>query len=171
MTLLIELLIGHGDKLFYPIVQDGIEWSLERKCVPGKLTFKVLYDSTFPFEEGDPVRFGVDGKNLFYGYIFSKNRSKDGIISITAYDQMRYLKNKDSYIYENKTAGELIRMIADDFGLETGTIEETGYRIAQRAEKDKTLFDIIQNAIDITAQSTGILYTLYDDFGKLIRGH
>lgn len=164
---MIELLIGHGDKLFYPVVQDGIDWSLERKGVPGKLTFKVMYDPASPFEEGDPVRFGMDGNNLFYGYIFSKKRSKDNIFDVTAYDQLRYLKNKDCYIYQSKTASDVVKMLADDFGLKTGELENTGFVIPTRAEKDKTLFDIIQTALDITMQNTGKLFVLYDDFGKL----
>lgn len=164
---MIELLIGHGDKLFYPVVQDGIDWSLERKGVPGKLTFKVIYDPASPFEEGDPVRFGMDGNNLFYGYIFSKKRSKDNIFDVTAYDQLRYLKNKDCYIYQGKTASDVVKMLADDFGLKTGELENTGFVIPMRSEKDKTLFDIIQTALDITMQNTGKLFVLYDDFGKL----
>lgn len=164
---MIELLIGHGDKLFYPVVQDGVEWSLERKGVPGKLTFKVLYDPAFPFEEGDPVRFSINGSNLFFGYIFVKKRSKDNLFDVTAYDQLRYLKNKDCYIYQNKTASDVVKMLADDFGLKTGELENTGFVIPMRSEKDKTLFDIIQTALDITMENTGKLFVLYDDFGKL----
>ena len=164
---MIELLIGHGNKLFYPVVQDGVEWSLERKGVPGKLTFKVLYDPAFPFEEGDPVRFSVNGSNLFFGYVFVKKRSKDNLFDVTAYDQLRYLKNKDCYIYQNKTASDVVKMLADDFGLKTGELENTGFVIPMRSEKDKTLFDIIQTALDITMENTGKLFVLYDDFGKL----
>ena len=66
----------------------------------------------------------VNGKNVFYGFVFIKKRDKDGIISVTAYDQLRYLKNKDTYVYTNKTAGEFIQMVASDFNMQTGTIQK-----------------------------------------------
>ena len=95
-----------------------------------------------------------------------RKRNKDGIISVTAYDQLRYLKNKWTYQYQNKRADEVVKMIADDFLLKTGTLENTGYRIS-RTEDNETLFDIIQNALDITVMNTKELYVLYNDFGKL----
>ena len=91
-------------------MEDEIEWSTERAGVPGKLTFKVHLDSKLDITEGNAVRFRWNGSNVFYGFIFSKKMSKDRVITVTAYDQLRYLKNKDTYVYENKTAAELIRM-------------------------------------------------------------
>ena len=162
-----ELLIDNGKKLFIPVVQEGIEWSTERMGTPGKLTFKVLIDDTLQIEEGNVVRFKWNNKNVFYGFIFSKKRDKNNIYTITAYDQLRYLKNKETYVYENLTAGQVIQMIAKDFGLQTGLIEDTGYRIPSRVEDGKTLFDIVQNALDDTVMNTKRLYVVYDDFAKI----
>ena len=163
----IELLIQHGKTLFQPAIEEGITWTTERKGCPSTLTFNVLKEATGDFVEGDAVRLKIDGQNVFYGFIFSKKRDKDKIITVTAYDQLRYLKNKDTYVYEGKTAGELIQMIANDFRLNTGSIENTEYKIPSRVEDNQTLFDIIQTALDLTLQVTGKMYVLYDDFGKL----
>jgi hypothetical protein len=163
----IELMIQHGNTLFQPAIEEGIVWSTERKGCPSTLTFNVLKKATLGFQEGDAVRMKVDGKEVFYGFIFSKKRDKEGIISVTAYDQLRYLKNKDTYVYENKTAGDLIKMIANDFNLKTGSLEATGHNIVSRVEDNQTLFDIIQTALDLTLQATGKMFVLYDDFGKL----
>lgn len=163
----VELLIQHGSKIFIPMVQEGITWSTERKGSPGQLDFKVVSDGTLQMTEGDAVRLKVDGANVFYGFIFKMKRTKDSIISVTAYDQLRYLKNKDTYVYENKTAGEFIKMIANDYNLQTGTIEDTGYTIASRVEENTTLFDMIQNALDMTLQNQSYMYVMYDDFGKI----
>lgn len=89
------------------------------------------------------------------------------MITVTAYDQLRYLKNKDTYVYENKTAAELIRMIADDFGMQTGSLEDTEFRIASRVEDNVTLFDMIQNALDLTLENQKYMYVMYDDFGRI----
>lgn len=162
-----ELLIQNGSKIYAPIVQEDVEWQTERVGTPGKLSFKVLKDETLNITEGNAVRFKSDDNNVFYGFIFSKKRDKEGIITITAYDQLRYLKNKDTYVYENKTAGQVIKMIAKDFGLKTGSIANTKYKIKSRVEDNQTLFDIIQNALDLTLTNKKTMYVMYDDFGKI----
>ena len=167
MDVNIELLIQHGDKVFIPVVQEGITWSTERKGCPGELRFKVVKDDVISFTEGDAVRLKVNGQNVFYGFIFKKQRDKEQIISVTAYDQLRYLKNKDTIVYENKTAGELIQMIAKDYMMQTGTIEDTGFKIKSRVEENTSLFDMIQNALDMTLENQKYMYVMYDDFGKI----
>lgn len=163
----VELLIQNGSKVYIPIVEEGITWQTERKTSPGELKFNVLKDAAINFTEGNAVRMKVDGKNVFYGFIFSKKRDKEGIINVTAYDQLRYFKNKDTYVYTNKTAGEFIKMLASDFQLQTGTLEDTGYKIPSRVEENKTLFDMVQNALDVTLESKKQMYVMFDDFGKI----
>lgn len=163
----VELLIQHGGKVFSPIVQEGITWQTERKGCPGQLQFKVIKDDIISFQEGDSVRLKVNGANVFYGFVFKKKRDREGIITVTAYDQLRYLKNKDTYVYENKTASEFIQMVAADFKLQTGSIENTGFKIASRIEENTSLFDMIQNALDLTLENKKTMYVLFDDFGKI----
>lgn len=150
-----------------PAVEEGIVWETARKGVPGKLTFKVVSDVALTFQEGNAVRFRKDGQNVFYGFVFTKKRANDGLINVTAYDQLRYLKNKDTYVYTNKTASQFIKMVAADFRLNVGTIEDTSYKIASRVEDNKTLFDMFQNALDLTMDNKKEMFLLYDNFGKL----
>lgn len=164
-----ELIIQHQGIVMLPPTVEGatIEW--ERKGQPGKLVAEVVKTPGLSFEEGDPCRFDLDGTPIFYGFIFDKARkgSTPNVITITAYDQLYYLKNKDTYVYENKTADAVIRMIADDFRLNVGSLEGTGFTIASRVEDNKTLFDIIQTALDETLMATGQMFVLYDDVGRL----
>ena len=162
-----EILIQNKNIIYEPVTEEGIEWETERKGAPGKLTFKVMKKNALNFLGGNPVRFKYDNNNIFYGFVFEKNRNKERIISITAYDQLRYFKNKDTYIYRNKTADEVVRKIANDFLLNVGTLEQTKYIIASRVESNKTLFDISQTALDLTLQNRNEMYVLHDDFGKL----
>ena len=154
----VELLISDpsGTKAYIPVVEEGIEWSTERRSTPGKLTFKLVKDSVINFQEGAAVRLKVDGKPVFFGFVFTKKRDKDQVIEVTAYDQLRYLNNKDTYVYENKTASQFIQMIAEDFSLNTGTLEDTGFVIASRVEDNTSLFDMIENALDLTLQNSKI---------------
>lgn len=164
---MIELYITHENIMYQPVVCDGIQWETERKGVQGKLSFKVIKDDIINFTEGDAVRFSVDGVDVFFGFIFKKSRDKEGIISVTAYDQLRYFKNKDTYSYTNKTASEVVQMLASDFNLKVGTLDDTQFKIESRVEDNQTLFDIVQNALDLTLMSKNEMYVLYDDFGKI----
>jgi len=163
----IELIIQNGSTVYYPVIEEGITWDTARKGVPGKITFKVVKDETLNFQEGNAVSLKFNGENVFYGFVFTKKRDKGNTINVTAYDQLRYLKNKDTYVYTNKTASDLIKMLAADFKLNLGTIESTPYIIASRVEDNKALFDMIQNALDLTLENKKKMFVLYDDFGKL----
>ena len=162
-----ELWIQNGKKMFAPVVQEDIQWSTERAGAPGTLTFKVHIDDKLDITEGNAVRFKWNDNKIFYGFIFSRKRDKENIYTITAYDQLRYLKNKDTYVYENKTAGEVIQMICSDFNMQAGDLEDTKYKIPSRVEDNKTLFDIIQSALDATLTSKKLMYVMYDNFGKV----
>ena len=165
----VDILIQRDSTIYYPIVAEDVKLTWERKGTPGKLTFSVVKDDVISFAEGNPVKLTIDGVDLFYGFVFKKSRSctSPNVSEVTAYDQLRYFKNKDTYVYSNKKANEVIRMIADDFNLKVGTLEDTGYVIGSRTEDDSTLFDIVQNALDETLQAKTKLYVLYDDVGKL----
>lgn len=164
---MVELLIANGNTVYQPAVEDGIKWTTQRFGTPGKLEFKVLKDEIISFQEGSPVRMTVDGQKVFFGWVFKKSRNRDQIISVTAYDQMRYLQNKDTKTYEGKKASEFIRMLANDYTLNLGSIADTGYVIESRVEENTSLFDMIGNALDLTLTNTGNMFILYDDFGSL----
>lgn len=163
----IELLIQNGDKVYEPVTEEGIIWTTERAGAPGKIDFSVLIDNTLNITEGNAVRLRINDKDLFYGFIFSKQSDRSGKMRITAYDQLRYFKNKDTYVFENRTAGEILQVLASDFRLNTGTIENTGYKIATQTEENSTLFDMVQAALDTTLENTTNHYFIYDEFGKL----
>lgn len=150
-----------------PIVIDDITWETVRKGAPSVLSFTVVKDSGLSFSEGNKVQLKVNGEPVFMGFIFTKQRDKQHHIKCTAYDQLRYFKNKDTYVYTNKSASDLLSMMAADFGLSLGSIANTGYKIPMRDEDGQTLFDIVLNALDLTQDATGQIFVLYDDFGKI----
>jgi len=161
----VELLIQNGNNLYQPIIVDEIILEQEINTC-STLTFKVLKDDIINFQEGNAVRLKVDDVNMFYGFVFTKVRDKEQIITVKCYDQLRYLKNKDTIVYTNKTTPELIRMIADNYKLQTGLLENTNYSIT-RIEDNKTLLDMIINSLNDTLMHTKKKYILFDDFGKL----
>lgn len=161
-----EIVINNFKKEFTVPVEDGAELKLESSGQPGTFTFTTIPDKDFSFTEGNSVLIVLNKKKIFFGFIFSKKRSKDGKINVTAYDQLRYLKNEDILIYKNKTTGELIKMIANDYKLRCGTLEDTGYKYSA-VEDGSTLYEMIENSINQTTLKTGKTFVFYDRVGKL----
>lgn len=164
---MLRIFIINKGKTYEPLVEDEVTFSTERKGAPGQLNFKVVKDDYIDFQEGNEVRCVKDDKEVFFGFVFTKKRNKEHRIDVTCYDQLRYLKNKDTIVYENKTASEFLKMIANDFNLKVGAVEDTKFKIKSRVEENTTLFDMVQNALDETLQNTKQMYVLYDNFGKL----
>lgn len=160
-----EILI-QNDKIYMPAVEGNITLDWERDGSPGVLKFSVVKDDKLNFQEGNPVSFRCNNKNVFYGYVFKKSRKDSTTIEVTAYDQLRYLKNKDSFVYENKTAAALVKMICNKYHLKWGDIEDSKYVIGSKVAED-TLLDIIKDAISDTVMSTEELFVLFDDYGNI----
>lgn len=163
----LTLQIYSGGRIQEPAVLEGITWETARKGEPGKLSFTVIKDDSLSFSEGAEVAVRYGDKNVFFGYVFEKQRNKDHHIQVTAYDQIRYLKAKTTYVLYGIRADQVVKRIAEDFKLRTGTLENTGFIIPTLDCPNQTVLDTILDAIDLTVMNTGQLFYLYDDFGRL----
>lgn len=143
-----------------------VTYTTNRTGSPGTLKFTVNA-AGISFVEGDTVRFSVDGQVIFLGWVFTKSRDRYAVIDVTCYDQLRYLKASASYCFVGRTAGDIIREIAQDFQLIVGALDDTGYAIPTLVKEDKSCLDIISAAIQDTLLATGKLYTFFDDAGAL----
>ena len=154
-----------------PPLEGDVTWETERKSSPGKLTCTIPKSSGLSFQEGDYIEFRQYNPKtynydcIFYGRVFTKQRNSDQLIKVTAYDNLRFLKNKYTAIYEDKKASEI-----GTNGLDTAKlpykkedISDTNYVISSLTEDEQTMFDIIQDAIDLTVYSTTTLYVLWCD--------
>lgn len=171
---MLELLLDNKDGNVWDIssIASDIAWKTTRGGRPASLEFTLVknslsQDALFRYSNGDIVRFRDGQQNIFYGYVFSIESGKDEDVKIVAYDQVRYLLATDTYVFKNVTVADVVKQIADDFNLTTGTLADTGYRIATMVEDGQTLLDIIEKAITQTVISTSRLYVFYDDFGSL----
>lgn len=189
-----QLIIRNGDREYLVDPMDPVELTRDIDCKPAHLTFSVLLDGTLDIAEGNALTFSVNGTIVFKGYIFELSGVESGQINVSAYDQLRYLKNKDCYVYKDKTATEIVREICADFGLKTvETAEEatetgqeadadkkaeeektrhlasTQYVIPRRVENNKTLADIIMTAVNLSVINNEghEPYFVYDDAGKI----
>lgn len=164
----LDIIISTSTEAIIPRVLEGVIYKSERYSTPGELKFKILKgENTKKINEGDRIAFSYQGYPIFFGFIFTISRTKDEVITITAFDQLRYLKNKDTYIYTNKRADELVKLIAEDFRLNLGELDNTQFVIPKRIEDNKTLLDIINTALDLTTQNIKKIYVLFDDVGNI----
>jgi len=140
-----------------------ITYTTNRTGSPGTLKFTLIKAGDVAFLEGDTVRFSVDGQLIFFGWVFTKSKDRWGVIQVTCYDRLRYLKANASYAFYGQKAGDIIRQIAEDFQLTLGSIADTGYALPSLIEEDQSCLDIIGTAVQQTLLNTGKLYVFYDD--------
>jgi len=167
----VKLLLQHGSNVYdaTPILEGGIEWYASVMGKAGRLKFKVVRDGIVNFVEGDKVTLSVNGMVRFSGFVMTKERSSEQVISVTAYDQMFYLtRNKATYMFVNKGMQEIVQTIGADYGLQVGYIADSGWKIPQRIEEGETLVDIILSALEICGQAVGKEYFLFDQGGALV---
>ncbi|MDP4110370.1 MAG: hypothetical protein Q8878_10130 [Bacillota bacterium] len=156
----------------FEIPAASVKWKTERTGRAGSLEFTFaggdkFSDKFFSLNCGDIVRLEVNGEIIFWGYVFSVENSDGESFTAAAYDQMRYLMYSDTYVFTGRTATEIIRQIAADFGVKCGEIEDTRYVIPKLAQDNRKLLDIISEALSETVFNTGKTYALYDKAGAL----
>lgn len=161
------LLIQGNDRIYKPLIADDVHVIWERTGAPGKMTFSFADIDGMDISEGNAVAFRYRQKKVFFGYIFTLERDSDREkVSVTCYDQLRYFKNKDNFVYHAKYSDMLKNNICKKYGFRMGTIEDTGYCIPTRLE-DGSLFDICEDAASFTLLNNGKRFILFDDFGGI----
>lgn len=163
----IDIQIQIGERMAEAILAERVELTTERCGMPAKLTFTALAEGLEDAQEGGCVLLTLDGTRMFQGYVFTISDGGDGRLKFTAYDQLRYLKNHDSYAFPDATAGQIVGMIGEDYSMRLGEISDTGHVISAHVEDNVGLLDMIQSAIDLTLGATRELYVLYDEGGRL----
>lgn len=140
-----------------------ITFTTNRTGSPGTLKFTLIKAGGLSFFEGDAVRLTVDGALIFYGWVFTKSKDRWGVIEVTCYDRVRYLKASASYAFYGQTAGEIIAQIGGDLQLKLGELADTGYALPSYIQREKTCLDIIEGAVQQTLLNTGKIFVFFDD--------
>lgn len=128
------------------IAEISLKTTLEAQ--PGTLNMSAIGDG-FEFILGSSIKL-LDGEtSVFDGFIFSVTSTRAKSVQITAYDVLRYLKNKDTFIWRgNETASDIVKAICSRFDLETGTIDAAEWPQPARVDDNAGGFDIIREAIE-----------------------
>lgn len=114
-----------------------------------------------PCELGSRVHFYQGDELLFDGFVFSCQRNTTGnTIEVGCVDRGIYLKrNAASYKFKNQTPEAITRRLCGDFSIPIGTLAETGISVS-RNFPGVSLYQMIQTAYTLAAESTGEKYTM-----------
>lgn len=166
---MLEILLDNKDGVVWDISElvSSVTWKTVRIGRPGSLDLTLVKHQDLRVEPGAVIRVKDGQRGVFYGYVFTIEQRRNDELKVTAYDQLRYLLSKDTRVFENVTASDVLLRIANDLGLKTGIIAFTSYRIPTLSEEDQPLIDIIGKALDLTLINTGRMFVLYDNFGAL----
>lgn len=119
-------------------------------------------------DEGDQLTYRYNGKLRFIGIVFDMEITSDGSLRAVAYDSNVYLtKSKDTRIFTNKKASDIIKILAQDFEIPLGDIEDTGYVIPYLKLPNKSLSDMVKVALKRTRQQTGKRFFISNKAGRL----
>lgn len=168
----IKILIESKNKVFVPDLIDSVKYTTDRMGRPGRLEFSVYNSSRLNISHGDVVYCHINGQPFCKCFVFRLEYSqKSKKIDVLAYDQIRYLQNDCSYVFEDKQIAEIFTTVCTDLGLCVGECDNTETIIS--ADGAPVIFNsvpalkIIMDCIEHIRRVENRMLVLYDDFGKL----
>ena len=145
---------------------ESVTWSGSILSAGRSVEFTVLndpYDSGLKIPAacvGDYISFLVGSEELFYGQIFSIERSTAiGTITYTAYDMMKnLLESNGRYNFKNTTPEAIAAQVLADIQVPYNHLEPTGINIKSMICDSKAFYDIIMGAYTQAYRITGNRY-------------
>lgn len=160
-------LLAEVDENIYDISELANSVDFTDKLNDGCSKLEFTYnESDVKITNGCVVRFTYDDIK-FYGRVFKREQSVKGIVSITAYDQLRYAKGNDTFLSKNDTVSTLVKKMCVYFNFNQGYIADILYKLKTTPVDNKAWLDIVYNAISDTLTNTGAWYALRDEYGSI----
>ncbi len=158
----------NGEAVELSTIMSSLTIDTKLAGTPSKVDISLLkeYQTKISFEMGSIIAIKVDGKGIFYGYLF-KVDTTDDTVQLTFYDQLRYLVANASYVFRGEKLQTIIKTIANDFSLKIGYLENSKRIINPLISDNKKILDIILTVMDELLVYEKQLYVLFDNFGKL----
>lgn len=134
---------------------------------PGKLEFSFVETGTDFFYEGSNVVLSIDGKKIFDGYLFERSRTEGDTMKCTVYDRIRYLNNKDTFVFENHTPNDIFATVCKEHQLPYRIVSGSTYKVAPVVCDNKTLYSMIISALEEAFVATRQYVIARDNAGTL----
>lgn len=154
---------------------DTITWAGRRGSPTRTLTISLLDDdgykharSEIDIEQGYQCIFKYGGKELFRGIFLRQSQNHSKTAEYKAYDLGIYLSNnKDTFVYENKTATDVFKDVCSRFGIPVGGAAQTSHIIPDLTKKKTTGWDAIEDALSLDYDNTGAKHYVFAEKGQL----
>lgn len=147
-------------------IVESLSWTTGLGAKPGQLRLTAVGE-IIEFAMGAMVEVLDGEQGIFMGYVFDVRLSQEQHVEITAFDQTRYLKNQDNFVFGAMPLHEVFRAICGEYGLAMGTVDESSYTCAPAIHDGKSLWDVLQGYVDETLAKSTKLFVVRDNFGKL----
>lgn len=167
-------LIKGSDKYDVTCICNRIVWS-GRRGSPARSVMATLIDD--PSVGGRPdikVRSGhffvlaEDKTELFRGLIQTVQKTSQGTINVTAYDNAIFLSNnRDTFSYKKKTLSDIFTDVCKKYGIKYVKPKKIKYKIPVLAKDKTTIYDVLCEAMSLTYKAKGQRYYVSSDKGKL----
>lgn len=106
------------------------------------------------------VELWEDEELLFYGQaLIHKQPRGSSILSVTALDNARYLRNEGWYIFRGRTPEDATAQLCRDFGISVGELAPTGIRLTRKFAA-VPLYKIISTLYTMAGEQTGKRYII-----------
>lgn len=157
-----------GKQIDVSEILTSVSWSTSLLDQPGTCTLSLVEEGldTMPME-GSNVVVQVGDTKVFDGYIFTRTRSEDPVQTIRVYDRLRYLNNKDTKVFDSKTATEIFTQLCQEQELPFKCVSSPSFKTAPVVHDNKSLYSMIIRALDETIIGTGEYYIVRDNVGTL----
>jgi hypothetical protein len=135
----------------------------------GKLTVLLQKDprNLLKIANGSIISFIADRVGIFFGYVFTIGTDATQTYKITAYDQLRYLKNEEVYVTQNMSASYIFEKICMDNQLRYQVKVPSNYIPSAYLHDKKTLYEIINRGRKLANIYENKQYYVTDEFGTL----
>lgn len=166
---------GSGGGLDITQLVESITWGGRRGSPSRTLSVNLLDDdgywhqrSGIDVEDGWQCLFRYNGQELFRGIFMTQSTGRSKTLTLKAYDNGIYLSNnRDTFVYEGKTADAVFRDVCSRFGLPTGDVASCSYAIPDLTKKKTTGWDTIEDALSLEFDNTGTRFLVVSDKGAL----
>lgn len=133
----------------------------------GKLEFRYHDNPQVQIFNGDIVTFKIDDNHMFSGFVFKVTVNGEGLTTVLAYDCLRYFKNNDFLIIQDRTVvkdspkntiGEVFATCCMRNGLKADKGDIDQYMLSPYIFNGNTYFEIMEHCIDELLANKGIWY-------------
>lgn len=124
-----------------------------------------MRESVLTFENGKELRVMYDNVEVFRGIVMQNGIDTNANTTLVAHDYNFYLtKNADTVNYKNKTADEILKDLCGKFGIPTGEIDGTQFKL-KKFIKSGTVYDLVMEALNETQLQTGKTFRIRNKGG------